>query len=103
VHLWPNWEAFEKQLPDLGEPYFFSARASRALWDAPLNSREGVVLVFGKESTGLSAELCERYRDRLWGIPMLSPMVRSLNLSTSVGIVLYEVLRKRLDSDGSCR
>jgi tRNA (cytidine/uridine-2'-O-)-methyltransferase len=102
VHLWPNWEAFEEKLPELGEPYFFSARATRVLWDAPLDSKNSVVLVFGKESTGLSAELCERYRDRLWGIPILSPVVRSLNLSTSVGIVLYEVLRRRrMEPDGN--
>ena len=65
------------------------------LWDAPLGAPEDVVLVFGRETGGLPDELHERYRDRFVGMPMLSPVVRSLNLSTSVGIAAYEVLRQR--------
>ena len=41
------------------------------------------------------AELLERYRDRLLTIPIESPHVRSLNLSTSVALAVYEVLRQR--------
>jgi hypothetical protein len=40
-------------------------------------------------------DLYERYRDRLLGIPIHSPLVRSLNLSTSVALAVYEVLRQR--------
>jgi tRNA (cytidine/uridine-2'-O-)-methyltransferase len=93
--LWPDWDTFEASLPSLGEPYFFSARATRLLWDARFQSKNGVVLVFGNESTGLPAELRERYRDRLLGMPILSPVIRSLNLSSSVAVALYEVLRQR--------
>ena len=93
--VWPSWEAFEKELPALGEPYFFATGATRLVWDAPLAASENVVLVFGRETRGLPAELRERYRDRLLAMPMLSPRVRSLNLSTSVGIAVYEVLRQR--------
>jgi tRNA (cytidine/uridine-2'-O-)-methyltransferase len=53
------------------------------------------VLVFGRETVGLPAELQERYRDRLLALPIMSPRVRSLNLSTSVAIAVYEVLRQR--------
>lgn len=95
VQVWQDWNTFEQQLPQLGEAFFFSARATQSLWDAPLDSKRGVVLIFGSESVGLPAELQERYRDRLFGMPILSAEVRSLNLSTSVGIVLYEVLRQR--------
>lgn len=95
VRVWPSWDAFERQLPALGEPYFFSTKATRLLWDAPLGASEGVVLVFGRETGGLPVELLERYCDRLVGIPILSPLVRSLNLSTSVAIAVYEVLRQR--------
>jgi len=95
LRVWPSWDAFEGELPGLGEPYFFSTRATRLLWDAPLGASKGVVLVFGRETAGLPAELHERYRDRLVALPMLSPRVRSLNLSTSVGIAVYEVLRQR--------
>jgi tRNA (cytidine/uridine-2'-O-)-methyltransferase len=95
LRVWPGWATFERELPSLGEPFFFSTKATRILWDAPLASPGGVVLVFGRETGGLPSDLYERYRDRLVGMPILSPRVRSLNLSTSVGIAVYEVLRQR--------
>lgn len=95
VRVWPTWEAFERQLPALGEPYFLSTKATRLIWDAPLGAPNDVVLVFGRETGGLPPELRERYRDRFLAMPMLSPFVRSLNLSTSVAIAVYEVLRQR--------
>lgn len=95
LRVWPNWGDFERQLPALGEPYFFSTKAAQVLWDAPLGTPDGVVLVFGRETGGLPAELHEQYRDRFVAMPILSPWVRSLNLSTSVGIAVYEVLRQR--------
>ena len=95
LRVWPSWDAFERELPTLGEPYFFSTRATRLVWDAPLGASNGVVLVFGRETNGLPAELQDRYRDRLVAMPILSPRVRSLNLSTSVAIAVYEVLRQR--------
>ena len=93
--VWPGWDAFEKELPSLGEPYFFSTKATRLLWDAPLGAGNDVVLIFGRETGGLPADLHERYRDRFVTMPIHSPHVRSLNLSTSIGIALYEVLRQR--------
>jgi len=95
VRVWPSWEDFERQLPTLGEPFFFSTKATRLLWDAPLGSSAGVVLIFGRETGGLPVELLERYGDRLVAMPILSPRVRSLNLSTSVAIAVYEVLRQQ--------
>jgi tRNA (cytidine/uridine-2'-O-)-methyltransferase len=93
--VWPSWEAFERELPTLGEPYFFSPKATCLVWDAPLGVSKGVVLVFGRETDGLPVELRERYHDRLVAMPILSPRVRSLNLSTSVALAVYEVLRQR--------
>jgi tRNA (cytidine/uridine-2'-O-)-methyltransferase len=95
VRVWPDWPAFEHEVPTLGEPWFFSTKATRLLWDAPLATEDGVVLVFGRETGGLPAELHDRYCDRFVRLPILSPRVRSLNLSTSVGIAIYEVLRQR--------
>jgi tRNA (cytidine/uridine-2'-O-)-methyltransferase len=95
LRVWSSWDAFETQLPTLGEPYFFSTKATRLVWDAPLGASNGVVLVFGRETGGLPPELHERYHDRFVAMPILSPRVRSLNLSTSVAIAVYEVLRQR--------
>ena len=99
LHVWPNWQAFEAQLPSLGEPYFFSTKTTRLLWDAPLGAQESVVLIFGRETGGLPRELHERYRDRFVTMPIQSSHVRSLNLSTSVAVALYEVLRQRRSNE----
>ena len=84
-----------QRIPTLGEPFFFSTQATHCFWDAPLGTPRGAVLIFGRETGGLPAELHEQYRDRLVAMPILSPRVRSLNLSTSVVIATYEVLRQR--------
>lgn len=55
---------------------------------------DGDCLLFGSESSGLPLSVRERYADRLVGIPMPGAAVRSLNLATSVGIVLYDALRR---------
>ena len=51
-------------------------------------------LMFGKETAGLPEWLRERYHDRCIRIPM-RPQARSLNLANSVGIVLYDALRRQ--------
>jgi tRNA (cytidine/uridine-2'-O-)-methyltransferase len=95
LRVWPDWPSFERGLTTLGEPYFFSTRATRTVWDVPLGGPGDVVLVFGQETSGLPPDLLTRYHDRLVGMPIRSPHVRSLNLSTAVGIAAYEVLRQR--------
>lgn len=56
--------------------------------------RDGDCLLFGKESTGLPERIRAKYAERLVSIPMFTEYVRSLNLSTSVGIAAYEALRQ---------
>jgi tRNA (cytidine/uridine-2'-O-)-methyltransferase len=51
-------------------------------------------LVFGPETRGLPEPLLQDNRDRCLTIPMPNKNVRSLNLATSVGIVLYEAIRQ---------
>ena len=55
MQVWPDWETFESGLPTLGEPYFFSTKATRVFWDAPLGAPKDIVLVFGTETGGLAA------------------------------------------------
>jgi tRNA (cytidine/uridine-2'-O-)-methyltransferase len=98
LHVWPSWEEFERELPGLGEPWFFSTKATQLFWDAPLGQAKDVVLVFGRETGGLPAELHERYSDRFVAMPIVSPLVRSLNLSTSVAVAIYESIRQRRGS-----
>lgn len=57
---------------------------------------EGSFFVFGKETKGLPKSLLGQYPDQVVRIPMLpSRAARSLNLSNSVAIVLFEALRQR--------
>ena len=95
LRVWKSWSEFERELPSMGEAWFFSTKATRQLWDAPLGSSDNVVLIFGRETGGLEPQIHEKYRGRFLTMPIHSPLVRSLNLSTSVGIAVYEVLRQR--------
>jgi tRNA (cytidine/uridine-2'-O-)-methyltransferase len=95
LQVWPSWSAFESKLPGLGEAFFFSTKVERMFWDAPLGAAQSVVLVFGRETGGLPREIHDRYADRFVTMPIASTLVRSLNLSTSVAIAIYEVLRQR--------
>ena len=56
--------------------------------------RDGDCLLFGNESSGLPASILDKFPTRTYEIPMPNGKVRSLNLATSVGIVLFEALRQ---------
>lgn len=56
--------------------------------------RDGDFLVFGPETRGLPEELLAANAENTLTIPMANPNVRSLNLATSVGIVLFEAIRQ---------
>ena len=72
--------------------YFFTAHAERSF--AEIEYPDGVFLVFGRESVGLPKELVEANKERALRIPMRSTL-RCLNLSNSVAIAVYEVLRQK--------
>lgn len=91
--VWESFEEIEPELPRLGTPVFFSAEAGRSYWDASYLGP--TVLVFGRESTGLSAAIRDRYRDSLVSLPQQPGSVRSVNLSNAVAVAAYEVLRQR--------
>ncbi len=74
-----------------GEFYFFSTKAPRRHTD--VRYPENCYLFFGKETAGLPEELLFRNPERCVRIPMLEE-ARSLNLSNSVAIGVYEVLRQ---------
>jgi len=86
----PSVEAWEEQAP-WPRVHLFTAKAARTLWEAEF--RPGDVLVFGSEQEGLPPALLERRHENTVGIPQ-QPGLRSLNLSTAVGIALYEALRQ---------
>ena len=91
VTYYDGYEEFLQKNPG-AELYFLSAKGR--ICYADVDYPENVYLVFGKESTGLPDELVRANMDRCLRIPML-PTLRCHNLSNSVAIVVYEVLRRR--------
>lgn len=75
-----------------GRFFYLSTKVKRSYLDAGF--QPGDYIVFGKETRGLPEELLAANPETSFTIPMPSDKVRSLNLSTSVGIVLYEALRQ---------
>lgn len=71
--------------------YLFEPQFNQEFWDVSFEKNS--VLVFGKETLGLPKQLIERYPTRCVRIPMPGK-VRSLNLSSTVAVVLFEVLRQ---------
>jgi tRNA (cytidine/uridine-2'-O-)-methyltransferase len=93
LRVWPSWDEIERHLSELGEPFFFSSQAPRSYWD--VKYPDDVALVFGRESVGLPRSLLTRYSERTVRIPMVEPALRSVNLSTSAGLAMFEVVRQR--------
>jgi tRNA (cytidine/uridine-2'-O-)-methyltransferase len=71
---------------------FFSTKVPRLYTD--WQYQDGDCLIFGPETRGLPETLLQENSGSCLTIPMANKNVRSLNLSTSVGIALYEALRQ---------
>ena len=80
VRQWTDLEELQADFPD-GRFWYTSKKASRTHVQADYQA--GDFLVFGKETLGLSEELLQRNADYAIRIPIHSPVVRSLNLSTA--------------------
>ncbi len=52
------------------------------------------IIIFGSETAGISENILNEYPENSCTIPMINKNIRSLNLATSVGIVLYEAIRQ---------
>jgi len=88
------WESFEEIVSSYNiandELIFFSKLGKKIYTSMPQSER--LFIVFGSETKGLPVELTEQYHENLYYIPIMDD-IRSLNLSTSAGIALYESLR----------
>ena len=93
VDLWlhPDWFAFRDAI-SRDRCLYFSANATRPYWEARF--RPNSCLVFGNETAGMPTRILEKHPDESFQIPMPSGRVRSLNLATATGIVLYEAIRQ---------
>ena len=85
----------EKYKPEGNNMFFATTKAKHCYTDVDYSKfRDGEVFVlFGKETKGLPEDLLQKYIDKTIRIPM-RPVLRSLNLSNSVCIIAYEILRQ---------
>lgn len=90
IHYWPDLPALQAAYPSARFIYT-SKKAVRT--HVAIRYDAGDFLVFGKETKGLPDSLIDANPETSVRIPMSGP-VRSLNLSTAAGIVLYEALRQ---------
>lgn len=90
VQRWQSFSELQSAFPS-GRFWLTTKKAERSYHQ--VSYQTGDFLVFGKETQGLPEELLAAYPEQCIRIPIFSPLVRSLNLSTAAGIVLYEALR----------
>jgi tRNA (cytidine/uridine-2'-O-)-methyltransferase len=91
VSVWNDFPSFINALaPQAEEIFLLTKNGSKPFWHAPILKR--MFLIFGSETKGLPDSILSAYPAATYFIPM-TPQIRSLNLSTAVGIVLYETFR----------
>ena len=91
LYVYEDFEDFISKNPD-ARVYMASTKAKKAY--TQMEYRENDFIMFGKESAGIPEEILVRYEDTSVRIPMIGE-IRSLNLSNSVAIMLYEALRQQ--------
>jgi tRNA (cytidine/uridine-2'-O-)-methyltransferase len=87
-----SWDAFlaSPRLPK--RLWLFTTKAQQSYWDASFEEGDG--LLFGSESAGVPDYVHAYAGDKRITLPQFNPKLRSLNLSTAVGIASYEALRQ---------
>ena len=90
VHRYVNFEEFKNSHPG-AKIWMATTKAKRCYTEVSFGPED--FIMFGKESAGIPEEILVENEESCIRIPML-PEIRSLNLSNSVAIVLYEALRQ---------
>ena len=90
IHYYDNIEDF--YVKNSGEFYYFSTKAKKTHSDVSYG--ENVYLIFGREDAGIKEQILYDNYDKCVRIPMIDE-ARSLNLSNSVAIAVYEAMRQQ--------
>ena len=90
----------DKYKPEENNMFFATTKAQHCYTDVDYSKYkdEEVFVLFGKETKGLPEDLLQKYIEKTIRIPM-RPVLRSLNLSNSVCVIAYEILRQ-IDFEG---
>ena len=91
-------EFLNKYNPENHNMFFASTKSKKCYADINYEEMKEVFILFGKETKGLPEDLLKKYMDKNIRIPMRENL-RSLNLSNSVAIIVYEMLRQ-VDFEG---
>ncbi len=83
----------EKYKPEEHNMFLASTKSKQCYSDVDYSKMDEVFILFGRETKGLPEDLITKYMDKAIRIPMRDTL-RSLNLSNSVAIIVYEVLRQ---------
>ena len=98
ITYYDNYEDFLAKHPEApGKLYYFTTKAPRAYTEVEPYP-DGVFIMFGKETRGIPEEILHENQEYCVRIPMRDT-IRSLNLSNSVAIAVFEILRQ-WDFDG---
>lgn len=87
------WESFEDLVAAYPESKFYMATTKTKQRYTDVSYRENDFIMFGPESRGIPEEMLEANKENCITIPMIK-MGRSLNLSNSAAIILYEAMRQ---------
>lgn len=94
ITIWEDFDGFyEETAPNPDEVAVFTKNGLKPYWEMSPSDR--FFLIFGSETKGLSQTILERFQSSTHHIPITGE-IRCLNLSTAVGIALYESLRQPL-------
>ena len=85
---------FLKKYPVNNNMFLVTTKGQHCYSDVDYSKLEEVFLLFGKETKGLPEDILKKYIDKTIRIPM-RPTLRSLNLSNSVAIAVFEVLKQK--------
>lgn len=94
LHLWDSLGELEAAAAHGSRFWYLSTKAKHGIWEPALPLRDGDYFVFGPETKGLPESFIDSHPETALKIPMPGSHARSLNLSTSVAIMLYEGLRR---------
>ena len=97
-----DWDSFlGDRKPPRESVYFFEEHGAESVY-AP-DYQDDAYLVFGCESKGLPVAILDGMEDRTFNLPMLNPLVRSLNLANVATAAVFQALRTRLQGSPSLK
>lgn len=91
LHIYDSYEELREKYKTAD--FYFSTTHATRFYDE-VKYREGDFIVFGKESKGLPDNIREDHPNRCIRVPMIQTSTRSLNLSNTAAIIVYEALRQ---------